>query len=222
MTNKFTRVGWCSLSPSGRSIHCRLLNGVEYYIPLASWNKVMAGELRVAPWDMKEEQPVTMTPNLRSALRLWDTGLSLIPLDPESKKPVIPWKKYQHRRPRRNELEEWYGRKTYDIGIVCGKISGGLIVLDFDTASNYVTYYQWFKERYGKNLEEDTMVDRSPRGFHVFFKISQAYHDEARSVKAGIAEVKAEGSQVKFYGNVLGTHEIGWRETIGEIIPKET
>lgn len=60
-------------------------------------------------------------------------GFSVIPLMEKDKKPAIPWKKYQSRKPTGNELVRWFGNGSRkNIGIVTGKISG-IVVLDLDS-----------------------------------------------------------------------------------------
>ena len=69
------------------------------------------------------------------AIWYWQMGLSVIPLKPHSKEPLIPWKEYQTRTATLEELEKWFKGKTVDdlgIGVVCGSVSNNLVVLDFD------------------------------------------------------------------------------------------
>jgi len=60
-------------------------------------------------------------------------GLSIIPLKPRSKEPLMPWKEFQDRLASDKEVEEWFSGSENNIGIVCGSISGNLIVIDFDS-----------------------------------------------------------------------------------------
>jgi hypothetical protein len=64
-----------------------------------------------------------------------DYGWSLIPVDPETKKPCLrSWKQYQTRRPTKAELSKWFsGGKYTGLAVICGAVSGNLCVLDLDT-----------------------------------------------------------------------------------------
>jgi hypothetical protein len=60
--------------------------------------------------------------------RKW--GLCVIPPVKGEKRPNTEWKQYQHRFPTDAEWQNWHDVES--IGIVCGTISGNLLVLDFD------------------------------------------------------------------------------------------
>ena len=78
---------------------------------------------------------------LEVALFLHAEKICVIPAQPREKRPSVDWKKYQKKRPRRNELIEWFDNKTLEdtnIGIICGKVSDNLVIFDFD---DVITYY---------------------------------------------------------------------------------
>ena len=58
--------------------------------------------------------------------KLNSQSLNVIPLLPKSKSPSVEWKKYQTEK----YLDEIHS--SNNIGIVCGKISDGLFVIDID------------------------------------------------------------------------------------------
>ena len=67
-------------------------------------------------------------------------GVSVIPVVYRDKRPLVDWKEYQSRRPDNEEVAEWWDRYWTDsdanIGIVCGRVSDNLVVLDFDSTHN--------------------------------------------------------------------------------------
>lgn len=69
---------------------------------------------------------------MSEALRYAQAGLSIVPLRPGEKRPLIQWAEFQRRRPSDIELKRW-GAAWPDagIGIVCGRVSS-LAVLDED------------------------------------------------------------------------------------------
>lgn len=70
---------------------------------------------------------------LAAAKSYIEKGYSVIPIEPKGKKPVIPWKEFQHRRATPEEIFEWFGNGSgNNIGIVTGEISG-IDVIDIDS-----------------------------------------------------------------------------------------
>ena len=69
---------------------------------------------------------------LESALELWRSGFSVIPIQPGGKRPLVPWTEYQSRRPTEEEIRRWWQQyPNANIGIVTGKVSG-IVVIDLD------------------------------------------------------------------------------------------
>jgi Bifunctional DNA primase/polymerase, N-terminal len=69
---------------------------------------------------------------LQWSLKYLSLGLSVIPLKPNSKVPLVPWTEFQNRRASESEVKEWWGAvPNANIGIVTGKISG-IAVIDLD------------------------------------------------------------------------------------------
>jgi hypothetical protein len=59
-------------------------------------------------------------------------ALSVIPVRREDKRPLLPWKEFQERRPTEAEVVQWFRRwPGAGVAIVCGAISG-VAVLDGD------------------------------------------------------------------------------------------
>jgi Bifunctional DNA primase/polymerase, N-terminal len=58
-------------------------------------------------------------------------GLSIIPLHPQTKNPLLNWEPYKRRHASKEQTEEWFsnGHVTNNIGIVTGKIS---LIIAFD------------------------------------------------------------------------------------------
>lgn len=78
------------------------------------------------------------------ALALIRNGVSIIPIDHRTKRPafnLLPkdpetgkpsWRPFQSRVATEDEVRGWISHGAQSIAIVCGKVSGGLEVLDFD------------------------------------------------------------------------------------------
>jgi len=94
-------------------------------------------------------------------------GFSIIPLQARSKSPALEtWKEYQSRKPSDQELAQWFNdtdlAKGMNIGIVCGPVSGNLVVIDFDDPE---IYYKFFD---AEKIEKDTLVIKTSRGIQVY------------------------------------------------------
>ena len=100
-----------------------------------------------------------------STARSWvKRGVSVIPCKPRSKESLIRWQDYVHRLPAEAELTRWFGNsRGYNLGIVTGAVSGGLVVLDFD--HGFLDLLRWRVAH--KDLAQ-TYTVRSARGFHVY------------------------------------------------------
>ncbi len=71
---------------------------------------------------------------LADARRLVQSGISVIPIKTDGTKApaVSTWSPYRERMPTDEELTQWFAGGTAGIAAVCGPISGGLEVMDFD------------------------------------------------------------------------------------------
>lgn len=69
---------------------------------------------------------------LNHALKYLRMGLSVIPLQPRGKDPLISWKKYQEILPMDNDIRSWWSTWPFaNIGIVTGTVSG-IAIVDLD------------------------------------------------------------------------------------------
>lgn len=131
-----------------------------------------------------------MTDMLETALRYVAAGLSVIPIDPRTKRPyfrLLPqvceyprtgtgyqhgkgiWKPFQERPASADLVRYWFDRKTMvNIGIVCGAVSGGLLVLDFDTDAEHI--YRLWRARVGERIADVLPTVRTGKGYHVYVR----------------------------------------------------
>jgi hypothetical protein len=126
---------------------------------------------------------------LSAALAYAALGLSIIPLD--GKRPALKsWTQYQRERADEKTIRSWsFG----NIGIVCGRVSGNLVVLDLDGAAGYAAFAATFPAL----AATYTVASGGSIGRHVYF-----YADTLPpSVKAmgtpiGHLELCGDGRQV--------------------------
>lgn len=104
---------------------------------------------------------------LEAALTYRSRGLSVIPLEPNSKIAAVRWKEFQTRRATEEEIKSWWATNPdYNIGIVTGEISD-LSVVDLDGDVAFVSL-----KANGIQLPE-TRVVATPRGQHHYYRYTQ-------------------------------------------------
>lgn len=70
---------------------------------------------------------------LDAALGAHDAGLCVLRVHSDgTKRPVGSWTAYQQTRPDRSTVESWFGSGHPGVGLVCGAVSGGLEMLEFE------------------------------------------------------------------------------------------
>ena len=128
--------------------------------------------------------------------RYLDWGFTIIPVVPLGKKAAVEWKKYQAERPGGEDIEEWMGLwlRGYNVAVVCGAASGGLVVMDIDAYRNNKLLSVLDFEK----LRRETLVVETPSGgYHVYFSCSGP--TPSFNLSSGgdvLAEVKGDGRYV--------------------------
>jgi hypothetical protein len=111
-----------------------------------------------------------------------EMALGVIPLRPKDKLPSLSqWKQYQTRRATEEEIDSWFKGTDNNIGIVCGKVSGNLVVVDFDDER---AFRYCFSQ--GDGLAEKTLCVRTSKGIHVYLRLEETTKKTTlRAVGAG-------------------------------------
>jgi len=139
----------------------------------------------------------------KAILEYTNWGLSLIPIKYKDKKPAVDsWKRYQAERATDEEIKKWFnGGTPSNIAIVCGKISDGLVVLDYDKQALelFVQHNDFWLEKFGKKIDELTpLVQTGGGGYHVYLKVKllpQLFHPVGEDRK-NIPDIQSEGGYV--------------------------
>ena len=104
-----------------------------------------------------------MTSILKSALAYRQRNLSVIPVRPD-KKPFIKWEEYQKRIAEPDEIRGWFKKwPDANVGIVTGKISGNLGVIDIDDESGRQAVEELLPESY-----LTPMAETPSEGEHIY------------------------------------------------------
>jgi len=102
---------------------------------------------------------------LGEALRYADMGLSVIPIIPGQKRPLVKWQQYQTQRATKEQIIEWWtNTPSANIGIVTGDVSD-VFVVDIDTEEGQQNLLQ-----YGFEIVDCPTVITPRNGQHLYFK----------------------------------------------------
>lgn len=139
-----------------------------------------------------------MSKLLEAAKFYQSLGWHLIPISKNSKIPPFPWTEYQSRQASPEELEEWFGKMSYNIGLVCGERSR-IAVIDDDS----------YKVQGGQIKLASSLMVKTPRnGIHYYFQCSK---DLRPSVNEDLAvDIRANGSYVLLPPSTINSKPYTW------------
>lgn len=151
-------------------------------------------------------------PIIQSYLR---AGLSIIPIKRDgSKGALVEWKQYEERIATEDELSTWVRWGVEGWGMVCGKVSGNVEVLDFDEPG----FFTEWREQIDDTLYNRLVIQNTPSGGrHVIFRAPMVEHNQrlARTInretgKVSTAiETRGEGGQILVEPTTGAYHETG-------------
>jgi len=124
----------------------------------------------------------------------YDNGFSIIPLGANGnlKAPSIAeWKQYQEKRASKRTIQQWIKDGSFvGIGIVAGKVSDNLAILDFDDENipNEIGL------KLDKMVDNGNWVVKTGKGYHIYCRGTSP----VKTRKAAIVsmDLKAEGGYV--------------------------
>jgi len=155
---------------------------------------------------------------LLPARRLYEAGFSLLPIKLDgSKEPALPsWDELRENRASIQQIERWFKNNIHGIGVVAGRASGNLVILDFETQQAWDDF-----QAIAKDEELAHYVDAAPlactpgQGFHLYLRGPEAgeiesiscFDQNQKTPKANglIAELKPKGYVVA-PGSPEGAH----------------
>jgi hypothetical protein len=158
---------------------------------------------------------------LDQAVAYVEHGLSVVPLRLDgSKGPVGAWKWRQESIPKWADLRADFHDRPAGIGVVCGVVSGGLEVLDFDAGE---LFYPWRDKV--RSIVGKLPVIKTPKGFHVWFRCDEVSGNAKIAYLAGrkeaAIETRGEGGFVVAPGSPLSVHPSGkpYEQISGPTLP---
>lgn len=136
---------------------------------------------------------------LLSAAEYQALGFALLPVKFRQKKPALrSWKQFQRSRADDATVRDWFADADsgqLGIAIICGKVSGGLLVRDFDQRD---AYNSW--KRSNRNLARKLPTVETTRGFQVYCR-SEGYKPATsrtyvHTYSDGSGELRGDGHYV--------------------------
>lgn len=125
-----------------------------------------------------------MTKLLAGALRLYESGFSIIPIKTDgSKEPsLLTWKPYQERQPTEAEMRMWFGNgQRLGIAIIGGAVSGNLEILDHD-APELIAEWRALVEETAPGLLDYVITAGSPATCHPSGKTYKLINGDLKSI----------------------------------------
>jgi len=130
------------------------------------------------------------------AKRLVDLGFSVFPIKPRDKVPAIDsWKVYQERKPTDEELHKWFDHGDKNIAIVCGRISGNLVIVDFDDPAVFNFLFEGGPDKLIEKVKGKTLVVKTRKGYHFYYRTTENLLQTRRFDNLKI-DIKGEGGYV--------------------------
>ena len=120
-------------------------------------------------------------------------GIAAIPLQGKRPHFSIKWKRYQTMLPEIAMLEQWGKQPFNSYGIICGRVSQGIIVIDFDCPKLYTKYASQF------TALANTYTVKTKRGYHIYLKttfpVPSRHFDNC--------DIKGDGGYVVGAGSII-------------------
>lgn len=120
------------------------------------------------------------------AARLLALGLNPIPIQAETKKPVIRWKEFQDTRfvesdmdMLQQRLERWWGRTDHQLAVLTGA-PFNLVVVDVDDVAA--------RRLVLEHVDRGTVAARTRKGFHIWYQ----HPGDRRPNRVGVAGVRLD------------------------------
>jgi len=178
---------------------------------------------------------------LTAALQAWDAGVCVITVHADgTKSPVGSWKKWQTERPSRDTVTRWFKNGHPGLGVICGKVSGNLELLEFEGSAVRDGTWDTFLQRCddeGLTPVIDRIIagyaEKSPSdGNHLLYRCDEIAGNTklARAtIKETLIETRGEGGFVVVAPSHGAVHTTGvpWElvsgsfATIATITPDE-
>ncbi len=159
---------------------------------------------------------------LKSALAYHAAGLSVIPiLANGSKRPDRKWERFQRDPPSAGHVRFWWKDGRLGIALVCGKVSGGREVLDFDSGELFEPWCALVEAQAPDLIDRLCVIQTPADGFHVHYSCEEIAGNQKLAQKPGtdpktgkpkaetLIETRGEGGYAILPGSPPACHPTG-------------
>jgi len=154
----------------------------------------------------------------RVAHGLRESGISVIPIKSDgTKSPAVSsWKPYQSQIATPEELKGWF-QNGNGIGIIGGKVSGNLEILDFDDPDAFSEWWGLVEKLGGVDLLKRLVLVETPNGgFHLYYRCQDGVEGNKKLAQSKdsdgklkvLIETRGEGGYVIAPGSPEGCHSL--------------
>lgn len=150
---------------------------------------IEGGQTHLNPTTQREaDQPNNAKAIIDAAIDYSRRGWSVIPVGADKKPVVKGWKSRQLVRTEPADVPNWFAKQkgVAGVGIICGDVSGGLYVRDFDDAD---AYQRWAAAHPEHAATMPTV--KTSRGFHLYGRWKGV-----RTTKGDDGELRGQGAYV--------------------------
>ena len=117
----------------------------------------------------------------------------------KQKTATVNWKAYQQRLPTPDERQEWFLERGFPgLAIVCGDVSGGLVVLDCDTPQIAAA----FRDELPGLTKTYTVLSATKQLPHYYFRLPDG-ESLSFAGKKGVCELRGNGHYVVTYPTII-------------------
>ncbi len=165
--------------------------------------------------------PHVTPPILETARRYLAAGLSVIPVRADgSKAAAVKWDEFKDRMPTDAELVLWFGSgRAVGLAIVCGKVSGNLAVMDFESQSGWDRWRERLNASGHLAALDGLPIVRTPKGGrHLYCRIPEGWVAGTKlamvSRNETLVEIRGQGHYVLAPGCPAACHPLNVPYTV--------
>lgn len=146
------------------------------------------------------------------------SGIAVFPIIHRDKRPEVQhWKPFQDHLPTSDQVRNWFFGGFHNVGVVTGW--QGLVVIDFDTASEYGRWLRWAGRRgaAAAHVARRAYRVQSSRGMHVYVRLPERLKTIKIRQANGEARIDVKGQG----GYVLGATSVHPNGTVYTALRRE-
>ncbi|HKX27023.1 MAG TPA: bifunctional DNA primase/polymerase, partial [Blastocatellia bacterium] len=122
---------------------------------------------------------------LSGALAYLRAGLSIVPIKANSKAPSVSWTAFQTAPPTESQVRKWFeDGKAAGIGIVCGKVSGNLELLDLESIAPLETFAELVEQQAPGLLAKLPRTKTPSSGQHIAYRCAKIEGNQKLAMRA--------------------------------------